>query len=63
METPGNLYSKIQKQDLKKSFTLEQKVWLSDFQSENEDSPVELRTMILETFKKPEKKGDTKKKK
>lgn len=55
METPGNLYSKIQKKDLNKLFTMEQKVWLSDFQSENEKCPTELRTLILDTFKKPEK--------
>lgn len=56
MEIPGNLYSKIQKKDLNKKFTLEERVWLSDFQSENEDCPIELRTLILDTFKKPEKK-------
>ena len=52
MELPGNLYNKIQKQNLSKKFTLEEKVWLSDFQSDNENCPAELRTLILETFKK-----------
>ena len=50
MELPGNLYNKIQKQNLSKKFTLEEKVWLSDFQSDNENCPA--RTLILETFKK-----------
>ena len=52
MELPGNLYNKIQKKNLSKNFTIEEKVWLSDFQSDNESCPVELRTLILETFKK-----------
>jgi hypothetical protein len=52
MELPGNLYNKIQKQNLSKKFTLEEKIWLSDFQSDNENCPAELRTLILETFKK-----------
>lgn len=52
MEIPGNLYNKIQKKDLKRSFTMEEKVWLSDFQSDNENCPAELRELILQTFKK-----------
>lgn len=52
MEIPGNLYSKIQKQDLNRNFTMEEKSWLSDFQSDNEDCPVELRALIIDTFKK-----------
>ena len=50
MELPGNLYLKIQKKDLERKFTLEEKVWLSDFQSDNEKCPVELRTLIVDTF-------------
>lgn len=52
MKLPGNLYNKIQKKNLSKNFTLEEKVWLSDFQSDNENCPAELRALILETFKK-----------
>jgi hypothetical protein len=52
MEIPGNLYSKIQKSDLNRTFTTEEKSWLSDFQSDNENCPVELRTLIIDTFKK-----------
>lgn len=60
LEIPGNLYNKIQKQDFEKVFTMEEKVWLSDFQSDNDECPTKLRTLILETFKKKEK--STKKK-
>lgn len=52
MELPGSLYNKIKKKDLSKNFTIEEKVWLSDFQSDNENCPAELRTLILDTFKK-----------
>jgi hypothetical protein len=52
LEIPGNLYQKIQKQNLDTVFNTEQKVWLSDFQSDNENCPVELRKLILETLKK-----------
>ena len=40
------------KQNLDTVFNTEQKVWLSDFQSDNENCPVELRKLILETLKK-----------
>jgi len=53
LEIPGNLYQKIQKQNLDTTFTMDQKVWLSDFQSDNENCPVELRKLILETFNPP----------
>lgn len=58
LELPGNLYNKIQKKDVSRNFTIDQKVWLSDYQSDNEDCPAELRNLILETFKK----GNTNKK-
>lgn len=61
MEIPGNLYNKIQKKDLRRTFTMEEKVWLSDFQSDNENCPAELRELILQTFKK-EKSSKTSKK-
>lgn len=62
MEIPGNLYQKIQKKNLERKFEMEEKVWLSDFQSDNENCPIELRKLILESFKKitPEKKNKKK---
>lgn len=51
MEIPGNLYLKIQKNDLERNFTAEEKAWLSDFQSDNENCPVGLRNLIIDTFK------------
>ena len=61
MGIPGNLYSKIQKSDLNRSFTLEEQVWLSDFQSDNENCPTELRSLIIETFKKNKENSNKKK--
>ena len=55
METPGNLFSKIQKTNIDQKFTLEEKTWMSDFQSENQDCPPKIRTFILETFKRKTK--------
>lgn len=60
MEIPGNLYLKIQKSNVERVFTIEEKVWLSDFQADNENCPTELRKLIMDTFKKPE--GKKKKK-
>lgn len=51
MEVPGNLYLKIQKNRIEKKFTIAEKAWLSDFQSDNENCPAELKTYIVETFK------------
>jgi hypothetical protein len=57
LEIPGNLCQKIQKQNIEIVFTMDQKVWLSDFQSDNENCPIELRKLILDSFnKKPEDK-------
>jgi hypothetical protein len=57
MEIDGNLYSKIQKSNLEASYTVEERVWLSDFQSDNPDCPIRMRTLIQETFqRKSEKK-------
>lgn len=63
LEIPGNLYQKIQKQNLDTTFTMDQKVWLSDFQSDNGNCPVELRKLILETFKKKSENKSQKKSK
>lgn len=60
LEIPGNLYQKIQKLDLKKTFSLTEKVWLSDFQSDNEDCPLELRELILNSFKSNKEKNKKK---
>lgn len=54
LEIPGNLCLKIQKNNIERVFTIEEKVWLSDFQSDNENCPTELRKLIMDTFKKPE---------
>lgn len=51
MEIPGNLYTKIQKTNLEASYSMDEKIWMSDFQSENPDCPAKIRTLILETFK------------
>jgi len=53
MEIPGNLSKKTQRQNLDQKFEMKDKVWLSDFQSDNENCPIELRKLIQETFKKP----------
>ena len=31
---------------------MEEKVWMSDFQSDNEDAPSHIRTLIMDTYKK-----------
>merc|ERR1712032_279608 len=46
MELEGNLYSKVQKQNLEAIYQLDEKVWMSDFQSENPNCPVRIRTLI-----------------
>jgi hypothetical protein len=51
MDIPGNLYKKIQKSHLDREFIPEERSWLSDFQSDNEKCPTELKKYILETFK------------
>ena len=63
MEIPGNLYLKIKKTNIEKEFTIEEQVWLSDFQADNDQCPTELRKLIVETFKNPETSNKNKKKK
>lgn len=46
-----NLYNKVQKNNLESSYTMEEKAWMSDFQSENTDCPMHIRALIIETFK------------
>lgn len=48
----------MQKQKFDRVFTIEKKVWLSDFQSDNEKCPVELKKLIQDTFKKKFNKFD-----
>lgn len=62
MGIPGNLYTKIQKNHLETKFDDTQKFWMSDFQSDNPNCPTEIRTLILETFKKKESNNKKKKK-
>lgn len=63
LEIPGNLYPKIQKKNLDIVFTMDQKVWLSDFQSDNENCPIELRKYILDSFNKKSEDNSKKKNK
>lgn len=56
MGVPGNLYKKIQKLHLDREFTMEEKAWLSDFQSDNDNCPTELKKLILDTFQSKDKK-------
>lgn len=53
LDMPGNLYHKIKRQFPEREFSLQERVWLSDFQSLNEDAPAELRTLMINSFKKP----------
>ena len=48
---PGNQYKKIQKQDLEKTLEVSEKVWLSNFQSDNKNCSADLKKLILSTFK------------
>lgn len=57
LELNGNLYKKIQRENLDMSFDMEERAWLSDFQSDNPNCPIKLRTLISETFQKRKKKN------
>nr|QYB22877.1 hypothetical protein [Nitzschia ovalis] len=52
LEIDGNLYKKIQRSNLEREFTSDERAWLSDFQSDNVDCPIKLRNLIVETFQK-----------
>jgi hypothetical protein len=52
LQIPGNLSSKIIRKYPEMTFTIEEKVWMSDFQSDNEDAPSHIRTLIMDTYKK-----------
>lgn len=49
-QLPGNLSKKIIRNHPNRTFTMEEKVWLSDFQVDNESCPEILRNFISETF-------------
>lgn len=49
-DIPGNLYLKISRHHPERTFTLEEQVWLSDFQSLNDDAPSEMKVLIVESF-------------
>lgn len=51
LEIPGNLAKKITRNNPEQNLSIEEKTWLSDFQSENEDCPENLRKLINECFK------------
>lgn len=50
LNLPGNLYNKV-KELSTEELTQREKIWLSDFQSENDDCPQKLKKLIKETFK------------
>jgi hypothetical protein len=62
-EIPGNLAKKITRLISDRKFTLEESVWLSDFQVDNKDCPEILRKFISDSFEKktdnPNKKTST----
>lgn len=57
LKLPGNLTNKIKRLNPDRQFTLEETVWLSDFQVDNPACPELLRRFIAESF---DKKGTSK---
>jgi hypothetical protein len=57
LKLPGNLTNKIRRLNPDRQFKLEETVWLSDFQVDNEDCPELLRRFISDSF---DKKSNTK---
>jgi hypothetical protein len=55
LELNGNLYKKIQRENMDIIFDVEERAWLSDFQVDNPDCPTKLRTLIAGTFQKRKK--------
>jgi len=47
---PGNLDKKIKENNPEQLITASQSSWLSDFQSDNTDCPIELRKLITKSF-------------
>lgn len=63
MEIPGNLYSKIQRLEPEKVFSVEEKAWLSDFQSDNPNCPAAIRKIIHSTFPRTQREEKNQKRK
>lgn len=64
MKLPGNLSKRIIRENPTIKLSMEEQVWLSDFQSENLDCPELIRKLINETFsKRNELKSNAKNKK
>jgi hypothetical protein len=55
LELNGNLYKKIQRENMELTFDVEERAWLSDFQADNPDCPKKLRALISGTFQKRKK--------
>ena len=55
LELNGNLYKKIQRENMELIFDVEERAWLSDFQADNPDCPKKLRALISGTFQKRKK--------
>jgi hypothetical protein len=53
LRLPGNLYPKISRMNPEKTFHIEEKCWLSDFQSTNDRIPGELKKLIIDSFYSP----------
>lgn len=49
-DVPGNLHKKIIRMHPDRDFSTSELVWLSDFQSENQNCPTEFRQFIIEAF-------------
>jgi hypothetical protein len=56
LELNGNLYKKIQRENMDMIFDIEERAWLSDFQADNLNCPIGLRAFISGTFQKRKKK-------
>jgi len=55
MELDGNLYKKIQRTHLDKKFDQSEKSWMSDYQADNPNCPLQIRNLIVETFQSRKK--------
>lgn len=52
LKLPGNLTNKVKRLNPDRQFKIEETVWLSDFQVDNEDCPELLRRFISDSFDK-----------
>lgn len=60
LEIPGNLAKQIQRDYPQRKFTMEETVWLSEFQVDNPKCPEESRQLISDTFKNRKNKQNSK---